>query len=283
MTTRTDSAHEQNDCETTIDHAIKDCRSNISRHTRAPLIEVFFGLVLVAAVASVMINLAQIQGGENDQKRFELRSRVTDIQMEVRRATDNYQYLLVDLKDAEPKVEEAAKNIDDSASEKLKTLKENADGLKKRIDLMKNRVDGAQKEFEEASKELAAYRGKPIISDTMMYGAGALLVLIIGVLSSTYRFHLKEISKNEQYKMAFLRIRIAATNAGTPGFDGEVRVALTNRPFDIQVEDSASLRHRKIESPMPGNPTSDLGTSVINRLLDEIEIIFQPKEKTANK
>jgi len=76
-----------------------------------------------------------------------------------------------------------------------------------------------------------------------------------------------------------MRIRIAANNASNTGFEGEVRTALTKGAFDSPIEESLLARRWKVESPLPGHPSSDLASSILNRLLEEVEVVLQPKGK----
>ncbi len=93
----------------------------------------------------------------------------------------------------------------------------------------------------------------------------ALFIIIFGVLTSFYRYHLKEISKLEQYYFGFLRIRIAGNNSLT-GYDDLVKDSLTRDAFTFE---SPS---KKITSPVPGHPGSDILTNFLNKLLDKFEL-----------
>ena len=93
--------------------------------------------------------------------------------------------------------------------------------------------------------------------------------VVFGVSMSVYRFHLNEISKTEHYKIGFIRIRIAAESK-RKGYQSEVRSALTDRPFDPPAR--AGLVSRNVVSnPMPGNPSTDALTSVLNKILERID------------
>ena len=96
-------------------------------------------------------------------------------------------------------------------------------------------------------------------------------------MMSIYRFHLLEGAKAEHAKLGFLRIRIAANNT-SPGFQSEVREALTKGAFDYQQSGGFLAKKGKIESPLPGHPTSDLTTAFINKLLDNISITIKKQK-----
>jgi len=95
---------------------------------------------------------------------------------------------------------------------------------------------------------------------------------------SLYRFHLGEVSKAEHYKVGFLRVRIAANNT-SEGFLSEVRSALTDHAFVFQPTGGIFGRSKKVESPMPGHPTSDFSALVLEKILDAIDIRVERKSK----
>jgi hypothetical protein len=99
-------------------------------------------------------------------------------------------------------------------------------------------------------------------------------IVIISILTALYRLHLKEISKAEQNLTAFYRIRIAANNMKNEGFGTEVRLALTQNAFYHNAESNSSIlgSNKKIESPIPGHPSSDILTAVLNKILDNVEV-----------
>lgn len=109
----------------------------------------------------------------------------------------------------------------------------------------------------------------PIVSGILL-----LVSVLIGVLVSLYRFHLMEIARTEHYKIGFLRIRIAANNPGT-GFGSEVRDSLTDGAFFY--EHARAKTSVRVESPLPGHPTSDLSAALVGKLLEGIDIVVKPK------
>lgn len=101
----------------------------------------------------------------------------------------------------------------------------------------------------------------------IMFGA---FVLIFGVVASFYRHHTKEASKFEQFHIGFLRIRVAANNSST-GFEDLVKESLTRDAFQFETN------KKRIESPLPGHPTTDIVTNMLSKLLDNFEL--KQKEK----
>ena len=94
----------------------------------------------------------------------------------------------------------------------------------------------------------------------------AIFTLVFGVLMAIYRHHLIEISKCQYFRIAFMRIE-AATDDILNGEDKSVlKSSLADRAFDYR-----SGKETKIEGPLPGHPTSDATTAIINRLLELLE------------
>ena len=113
---------------------------------------------------------------------------------------------------------------------------------------------------------------KTDLSSFILYGV---FILIFGVLASFYRFHLKEISRQEHFLLGFHRIRIAAVNSSTK-YDDEVLKALTKDAFYLHTQAQSSKS--KVESPILGHPGSDAATTILNKLLEQIEVRLKPKQ-----
>ncbi len=107
--------------------------------------------------------------------------------------------------------------------------------------------------------------------DTLLYGIFAMFIIVFGVLMAVYRFHLNEISRSEHYKMGFLRVRVAANNHNLEGFKTEVRQALTDGAFAYTATSLIGSKDKKVESPLPGHPTSDISVILLNKLLEGME------------
>lgn len=103
------------------------------------------------------------------------------------------------------------------------------------------------------------------ISKNYVYLLYAVFILLIGIVTSFYRFHLKEVSKNEQYRIGFQRIRIAGNNSSTK-YDDYVKYYLSKDAFLFGNKPSKEM----IESPLPGHPSSDIATFGINKIVEEI-------------
>ena len=108
---------------------------------------------------------------------------------------------------------------------------------------------------------------------SLIYVFVGVFVVVFGVMMAVYRFHLAEISRAQQYRFGLMRVRIAANNAESIGFDSEVRQALTNDAFHF-----STGKEKKVESPLPGHPASDAGALFINKILEKMDIQVKPKE-----
>jgi len=108
---------------------------------------------------------------------------------------------------------------------------------------------------------------------SLIYVFVGVFVVVFGVMMSVYRFHLAEISRAQQYRFGLMRVRIAANNAESIGFDTEVRQALTGNAFHF-----STGKDKKIESPLPGHPGSDAGALFVNKILEKIDIQVKTKE-----
>jgi hypothetical protein len=106
----------------------------------------------------------------------------------------------------------------------------------------------------------------------IVYIVYGIFILIFGVTTSFYRFHLKEISKYEHFLFGFLRIRMACHDDIQNNV--EVKNALTQDAFATEVK---VRKEQRIDSPIPGHPTSDIGSAVMNKILDAIDFTAKPK------
>lgn len=105
------------------------------------------------------------------------------------------------------------------------------------------------------------------VPETTQYIIYGCFFVVFGLLTSFYRLHLKEVTKNEQILVGFYRIRIAANNSST-GFDDYVKYFLSKDAFTFGDKKTTD----QIESPIPGHPSSDLSTAVINKLIEKLDI-----------
>ncbi len=95
--------------------------------------------------------------------------------------------------------------------------------------------------------------------------------LIFFIFAGTYRFHLNEISKAEHYKIGFLRIKASLEESSKGAVPPEVLLALTQDTFKFNSSTPTFLQGKRVESPVPGHPGSDMTALIINRLFDQLE------------
>ena len=210
-----------------------------------------------------------MQGEENDQKRQVLRAELVD-------ATTNLERLSVVRLSTEDDLKSASANAKDAKpdSREAEILKL----LQSRMDRLAAQQEAGAKERAKALEKLDKYKSPPLLTDTVLYGAAAVFVVLAGLLVGLYRQHVREVTRNEQMRIGFHRIRIAANNASSLGFGTEVRVALTLGAFDSTREEVSS-KGKKIDSPLPGHPGSDISSAILNRLLEQVDIVLQPRAK----
>jgi len=110
---------------------------------------------------------------------------------------------------------------------------------------------------------------------TFTYMTLGVYLVVVGILVAIYRVYLVEISRNEQIKLGFWRIRIAARNTD-PGFQTEVRQSLTKDAFTFNRK-AQSEKSKEVESPVPGYPASDLAAAVLNKILENVEVNVSKK------
>ena len=108
--------------------------------------------------------------------------------------------------------------------------------------------------------------------ESYLYAIVGVFIVVFGVLMAVYRFHLNEIAKAEHNKIGFMRIRVAANKYKREGFHTEVRQSLTDRAFDYTSSTLLGGKGKKVESPLPGHPTSDISAMVLNKLLEGLEV-----------
>jgi predicted membrane protein len=109
------------------------------------------------------------------------------------------------------------------------------------------------------------------------YLIAALFLAVFGILIALYRFHMAEIARNEQMKLGFWRIRIAARNT-TMGFQTEVRQSLTKDAFNFSLKGQKE-KGKEMESPVQGHPASDFATAILNKILDNVDVSVAKKDK----
>lgn len=256
--------------EGTIDKAMAACQGNIDRHTSASFRELVVALVLLVLLVAGASVIALRQGADNDSKYMALYGLLKDSNGYL----DKKDFYLRDARSQLLASQKAAPSASAASGSKSQE--------QQRFEFASSEAEQARANVEKAKKDFDSYKPVPQFSEPMLYGVGALFVVVLGIFTGLYRLHMREIVKNEQHRLGFMRIRIAAVNAGRAGFDTEVRTALTKGAFDAPHEESGVLPRRKVESPLPGHPTSDLASSILNRLFEEVDVVLKPKGQQAS-
>lgn len=109
-------------------------------------------------------------------------------------------------------------------------------------------------------------------SDYILY---AFLIVVFGIFTSFYRFHLKEGAKYEHFLLGLRRIQLAASNSKDK-YETEVRQSLTQDAFIYETKSSLITKEKRVENPLPGVPSSDIASSIVNKIFESIEIIAKP-------
>ncbi len=122
------------------------------------------------------------------------------------------------------------------------------------------------------------YEISPPVPESMLYILYGIFILIFGVVTSFYRFHLKEISKYEHHLLGFNRIRIAGNNSIT-GYDDYVKYFLSKDAFSSDSKSS----NDKFDSPLPGHPSSDISATIVNKLIEKLDIKDLLKKESSDK
>ncbi|KAJ1499068.1 hypothetical protein HMI54_012138 [Coelomomyces lativittatus] len=92
------------------------------------------------------------------------------------------------------------------------------------------KIDTASLSTRKIGRYMAGVEEEKRADKTHMYLMFASFVVVFGVFTSLYRFHIREASKFEQYHLGFIRIKVAAADSKT-GLDNLVKESLTKDAF----------------------------------------------------
>lgn len=232
--------------QNSIDTAISVCNDKINVH-RALANRFLF---IVIALSLLFIGSQGMKVFYETQRASDIRFFYEKLQNDLQNVKNLYGY-----------------NLLDSLNPKQDTL----DQIKTLVLLQRDLTINSMNKLKETLNSKSSYG----FDDFILYG---IFILIFSIVTSFYRFHQKEVSKYEHYLIGFHRIGIAANNSPKK-FEDQVRTALTREAFTYETSKGLFSKEKKIESPIPGHPTSDLATIMINRIFDAIEI----KERKTKK
>lgn len=115
------------------------------------------------------------------------------------------------------------------------------------------------------------------VPDSVLYVFLAIYTLTFSILMAVYRLHIGEAARLQHHKIGFMRISVAGNNSDIEGYQSEVREALTKNAFEYQ---TLSAKKGKVESPVSGYPASEITTTVLNKVLDGLEIVTKRDKKS---
>lgn len=113
------------------------------------------------------------------------------------------------------------------------------------------------------------------ISQSSTYIFYGIFLFIFGIITSFYRYHLKEISKYEHFLFGLYRIRIAANNKDFPDV---ITNTLVKDAFSIPESSVLNRKTKKVDSPIPGHPGSDFASAIFNKIADAIDVTIKNKK-----
>jgi len=102
-------------------------------------------------------------------------------------------------------------------------------------------------------------------------GLLSLTLIGSGALAGQGRYYAKLAARFDLYATSFLRVRVAALNQEA-GYNEDIRRALLTDLFKVPEAPSS----RRIKSPAPGHPGSDLAAALMNKLVDNIDLSLRP-------
>jgi hypothetical protein len=291
-----------------LERTLGDCSRNISRHSKASFKELIATIVFLSILGLLVYGLAKVQGAQFDAKRIELGVTMAQLGKDIQesRSSVGWAQSSIERRQSEltrvsapsaapgqppttvpPHDQSGSLGKSSSTSGNKDTgaltgivVKEDAE-LGNYQRMLTNANDNLKQLNEQLAKDqttMGELNSQPVVSNFLLYGTGAIFVVVFGVFVNLYRLHLREIAKNEFYTLAILRIGIAAANSSVAGFDETVRQSLVSGAFDMPTESSLLRRDRRIESPLPGHPSSDLLASLLNRVLEQIDVVLKPKD-----
>jgi hypothetical protein len=260
---------------TSINNAIHDCSKKVEIHERQA--RRFMSFIIYTLLSFILfqlalfglnaINIGRMKTFSDDWSGAETRLRNTLKKAEVYvggiDTINEHLYLKNTINFTNPPAKKwVYKEILDSVISKLENEKKGImnqkDSVYNELQVLPSRLEGSLIKLDGATIYI-------------FYG---IFILVFGVFTSLNRFHLKQASKYEHYMIAFQRVRIAGNN---PDFSDNVRASLLIDAFTYETRSSS----KRIESPIPGHPTSDVGTALLNKIMDSLDVVLKPKSERA--
>ena len=254
-------SNQNSDIDNSIDSAIDTCTKNINVHRKEG--RVFFTIIIITLVVFVLVQgLAFYSNAYNQNKVSGFKDELIFNSKKIEQNVSNNIALFSELTSFNKK------HNNDSVYGSFNNLLDS-------LALHRSNIDTITSDLRKLPTLLNSSFLK--IDNTVIYIFYGVFILVFGILTSFYKFHLKEAAKYEHFLFGFLRIRIAGNNSKTR-YEDEVKTSLTKDAFSIEHKPLIS-KDKGIESPIPGHPTSDAFIFIMNKILGSVEITAKPKNK----
>ena len=270
-----------------IQTAIQTCTNNIRRHTRATVFEVFVTFLFMTLGMATIINVAQEQGRQSEEAYSTLLQDVRTAQRNFEDAETAQDAAQVAVDSAERSYELVLKNTQMARPEKsdivtdptLRIAGDTVSERKRTLNSANLQMNNTRSALNNKQKELKAHFTHPLMTEAELYGIAAGFVILVSVLVGLYRSHVREIAKNEQYQIGLLRVEAATKMLGDHKAFSEAREGLIKGAFDVAPESILFRREPKkvVESPLPGHFATDFATSILNKVVEQIEVVLKPR------
>jgi len=249
-----------------IDSAMHICDNNIKRHGQLATMSMMSGVTLLLAIITFAAFYAVLTAKVKDNERLELLRDIDTKEEALAQASQidkpwslsRMQFKLDEIRASKPKdiAPEVERNKwENSFNDAQKEFEIEKIKFKDEID---KRVGKALEDLKISRTKYAEHDSGALLTQELMLGIVALSALIISVFTALYRFHQKEIAKNEHYKLGFSRVLVAANNADKKGFLDEVRTALTAEAFSMPSEGLFGKNEKKLNPRYLGTPQQNL-------------------------
>lgn len=249
-----------------IDSSIAHCEQSIRSHRLSSVIEIVIGICLVVLVFSCIFLLARLEGQSRDNVRRALIMSLYEAEKVSHTASMRVEEIEKELQKLDATIQ--APNLAPGVKAELEKKYSAAEYEAKAARDASTKSEGSKREVE---KRLNEHESTPVVTEAATYSGSALFVVLLGVITSLYRYRLRQVAKFEHYMFGLMRIRVAANNVNRRGFQTEVRTSLTLGAFDTPTEDLPFGRRRSAENPFPGHLGSELAWSLSHAVIERLE------------
>lgn len=246
--------------KTNLTDAIKHCEKNIVNHRMRATIFLIIMLTMIVVFSFGQYYYLIIEN--NNTKHLIERSD------EIKTTIEELSFVS---KEHERLISGAMNMIDDAIASSNSGARYQLDRIISDLRADSSQINLAMHRVSRVSSILSNHTG--VFPQNIIYIIYAIFIAIFGVTTSFYRFHLKEVSKYEHSQLGYYRIRLAIDQSKT-GFDDDIKFQIINNAFDI----GSKVSKDKVESPLPGNPSSDIFAMLVNKLTELIDEIRKTRK-----